>query len=147
MPRVDFYYPLADVMAFARKLLQTAYHRQSHIFVLLANASVLQDFSVRLWCLKDDAFIPHCNIQSKEVSETPIILGTTIPEHNEKLPAILLNLTEDANPKNYAMSFERVLEMTQNTKESQAIAHERLIYYQSQAFEIYQHDMSASLVG
>jgi len=145
VPRVDFYHNVPDTILFARKLLQTAYQKENRIFVLLTNAELLNEFSIRLWCLGDDAFVPNCPIQAKEASETPILLGLTIPDQFERLPTILLNLTDSADPKAYVKSFKRILEITQNNKESRILTQTRLAYYQNQSFDIFEHDMAVRL--
>lgn len=142
MPRVDFYHNVPDKILFARKLLQTVYQKENRVFVLLATTELLNEFSVCLWCLGDNAFIPNCPVEAKEATETPILLGLTIPDQFERLPTILLNLTDCAEPKTYAESFKRILEITQNNAESSILAQMRLTYYQNQSFDIFEHDMA-----
>lgn len=143
MPRVDFYCNVPDTILFARKLLQTVYQKKNRVFVLLAATELLNEFSVRLWCLGDDAFIPNCPVEAKEAPETPILLGLKIPDSFERLPTILLNLTDSTEPKAYAKSFKRILEITQNNAGSSVLAQIRLTYYQNQSFDIFEHDMAA----
>lgn len=142
MPRVDFYHNVPDTLLFARKLLQTVYQKKNRVFVLLAATELLNELSLRLWCLGDDAFIPNCPVEAKEAPKTPILLGLKIPDSFAQLPTILLNLTDSTEPKTYTKSFKRILEITQNNAESSILTQIRLTYYQNQSFDIFEHDMT-----
>jgi len=138
MTRIDFYTNVADPQAFACRLAQTVYKKREQLFVWLADETSVDAFSTRLWCLGDTLFVPHCRVGADEAAETPIWLGSRLPDG--ELPRVLLNLGP-AYPEP-PDRFDRILEIVGQDGPALAVARERFRRYRELGFSIEHHDMS-----
>lgn len=138
MIQIDFYSGVADVLAFACRLIETVYAKKERLLVWCADLPQSEALSVRLWSINDIAFIPHCHVDAPIASHTPIWL-TYQPPSMINHP-ILLNLT-DITPA-YPQCFERIIEIVGQKPAMLASGRERFRTYQGYGFNIDHHGMN-----
>ncbi|KVM60316.1 DNA polymerase III subunit chi [Burkholderia ubonensis] len=131
MTRIDFHTNVGDSLAYACRLLRKAYQAGQPV-VVLAEPARLRALDERLWTFSPLDFIPHCGIDSRHATDTPIVLTAELdkaPHHQ-----VLLNLGA-AVPAQFAR-FERLLEVVGNEPAELNAGRERYRFYRDRGYAL-----------
>lgn len=135
MTRIDFYRYADDKIRFAARLAAKAYDKPSRLVVYASDRRTLDAFDRELWTFNATRFVPHCFLESKLASETPIILagsGDALPHHE-----VLLNLDDEWPP--FFATFERLLEIVTTDESDKEKARARYVFYNKRGYDIQVH--------
>ena len=132
MTRIDFYRYADDKLRFACRLAARVYDKPSRLVVYSDDRAQLAEFDRTLWTFQATRFIPHCFVESRVASETPVILATSgdaLPHHD-----VLLNLSNEWPP--FFATFERLLEIVATGEDDKAAARKRYSFYRERGYDI-----------
>ena len=136
MTTIDFYTHVEDRLAVAARLAVKAVAAHGSVRVVTPDAATTDALDRLLWTTPATGFVPHCRMDSKVASETPIWIDHR-PDHAEPA-AVLVNLC--AEPPPFFSRFERLAEIV-GVDDAQA-GRDRYRFYRERGYELRAHDMS-----
>jgi DNA polymerase-3 subunit chi len=136
---IDFYSGGGERLDIACRLVIKAMRKGFRIMVYTPDPLVIEKLDNLLWTFSPTDFIPHCRVDDKLASLTPVILGhkaTSFP-HDE----VLLNLDIENPP--FFSRFRRLIEIAGSRPEDTEAARKRYRFYQDRGYEIRHHKLGA----
>jgi DNA polymerase-3 subunit chi len=136
---IDFYSGGGEQLDIACRLVIKAMRKGFRIMVYTPDPLVIEKLDNLLWTFSPTDFIPHCRVDDKLASLTPVILGhkaTSFP-HDE----VLLNLDIENPP--FFSRFRRLIEIAGSRPEDTEAARKRYRFYQDRGYEIRHHKLGA----
>jgi len=138
MTSIDFYTHVADRLEIAARLVAKAFAQHGRVRVLTPDAATTDALDRRLWLKPPIAFLPHCRVDSRIASETPIWV-----DHSEEHPgpaSVLINLT--AAPPSFFARFERLAEIVGTDPEDAQAGRDRYRFYRERGYELRTHSLA-----
>ena len=138
MTSIDFYTHVADRLEIAARLVAKAFAQHGRVRVLTPDAATTDALDRRLWLKPPIAFLPHCRVDSRLASETPIWV-----DHSEEHPgsaSVLINLT--ATPPSFFARFERLAEIVGTDLEDAQAGRDRYRFYRERGYELRTHSLA-----
>jgi len=139
MTTIDFYTHCADRLEVASKLVAKAWAQHGSVRVLTDGARGTEEFGRFLWLWPATGFLPHCQLASPLVAETPIVVDHALD--HEGPAAVLINL--NGLPPPFFSRFERMAEIVSLDEADVASGRERWKFYKARGYEIRSHNLSA----
>ena len=142
MTRIDFYV-LDDSGVQAQNMLacriaNKAYDKQQHVYIHTNDQGQSDGLDQFMWAYQDGSFLPHCQHQAKESTDTPIVIGHD-HEPDDKTD-VLINLANTV-PGFYSR-FERVIELVTGDEPTREKARARFKYYRDRGYPIETHKLA-----
>ena len=138
MTSIDFYTHVADRLEIAARLVAKAFAQHGRVRVLTPDAATTDALDRRLWLKPPIAFLPHCRVDNRLASETPIWV-----DHSEEHPgpaSVLINLT--ATPPSFFARFERLAEIVGTDLEDAQAGRDRYRFYRERGYELRTHSLA-----
>ncbi|MBL8260136.1 MAG: DNA polymerase III subunit chi [Candidatus Competibacteraceae bacterium] len=127
--RVDFYV-LSDQKDNGRallacRLIDKAYNLGHSVYLLAASGPQAGALDDLLWTFRQDSFIPHERYPLEGEDDSPVLIGTALPD--DRMAQVLINLS-DRLPEGLER-FERIVELVDQHPEVLAASRERFRQY------------------
>jgi DNA polymerase III subunit chi len=132
MPRVVFYFGVADRSLAAARWLSERPVSAPGVCVLLPDAHAAEHFDQLLWAHDPQSFTPHCVVSAAIAPQTPIVLSTEATTTLER--PCLLNLMATTAP--ISPSCTELIEIVSLDERDKAQARDRFRSYRQQGFVI-----------
>ena len=144
MIQVDYYTSAVDRLLIACRLCAKVVQQLQRMLILSDDSLQLTQLDKLLWTFSQVSFVPHCFINDKLASVTPIILGSPMQAETSGVWGcnILLNLHEEILP--CYQQFQRVIEIVGNTDRDKERARNRYRMYQAQGCHVRHHNLDKS---
>jgi len=109
------------------------------LYINTASQEMAEAFDNLLWTYHDISFIPHGIINTKEITESPVIIGWQgeLPKQTE----VLLNLAHDM-PTN-AEQFARIIEIVAGDGSPRQQARNKYREYRERGYELHNHSIES----
>jgi DNA polymerase-3 subunit chi len=137
MTSIDFYTHVADRLEVAARLVAKAYQAHGKVRVLTPDPATTDALDRALWLRPPTAFLPHCRVDNRLASETPIWV-----DHRDDHPGpagVLINL--QSSPPSFFSRFERLAEIVGLDDADVAAGRERYRYYRERGYELRTHKL------
>jgi DNA polymerase-3 subunit chi len=138
MTTIDFYTHCADRQAVAARLVAKAWAQHGSVRVLTPDASATALFDRYLWLWPATGFVPHCRLDDKLASETPVLVDHLL-EHQGPA-AVLINFHPSSPP--FFSRFERLAEVIGSGDDEAAAGRERWKFYKARGYEVRSHNLA-----
>ena len=138
MTAIDFYTKVNDRLGVAARLVAKAFAQHGRVRVLTSDPAMTDALDRLLWVQPAIGFLPHCRLNSRLASETPIWIDHAL-EHTG--PAVVLVNLHEATPPFFSR-FERLAEIAGSEEGHAAAARERYRFYRERGYELRTHDLS-----
>ncbi|QID17287.1 DNA polymerase III subunit chi [Nitrogeniibacter mangrovi] len=127
MTEVHFYHDAADLAGVACHLTAKAFNAGRRVTVLLPDDTLARQLDQMLWVRQPGSFLPHVGLHSPLAAETPITLGTSVPDTGWTQDDVLINLC-DAVPPDFAQ-FKMIVEVVGQDDRQRGPARARWKHY------------------
>ena len=138
MTSIDFYTHVSQPLKLAAKIIAKAYRIHGNVRVLTPDADTTHALDRLLWVDPPLAFLPHCRMDSRVASETPIWIDERL-EHAGPA-SVLVNLHPEPPP--FFSRFERLAEVVAADEARLAAGRARFRFYRERGYQLKQHDWS-----
>ena len=137
MTRIFFYHGAADRLAAACDLLGKAAAQGKAVLVYAPEPAVAAELDRFLWIRPPTGFVPHCLADSPLVSQTPIVIASTLdnPLQDERL----MNLGKDV-PPNFSR-FTSLIEVVGAAEDERLAGRERVRFYKDRGYAVQFFDL------
>jgi len=124
---VHFYHDAPDLAGVACHLAAKAFNAGRKVTVLLPDDAIARQLDHLMWTRQPMGFMPHVGIMSPLAAETPVTLGTSMPEGGWLHDDVLINLCDDVPPGFEA--FRMVVEIVGREEHHRGPARQRWKHY------------------
>ncbi|RYF80892.1 MAG: DNA polymerase III subunit chi [Comamonadaceae bacterium] len=143
MTGIDVHFNAGDKIGHACRLLRKAVIGAGAKVVVVAEAQVLQELDMALWCFSPGDFLAHCAASAPAalLSRSPVVLmelqqASSVPHHQ-----VMVNLGQ-ATPVGFER-FERLIDVVGQDAPEREAGRDRWRHYQSRGYAITRHDLGA----
>ena len=140
MTEVLFYTHVDDKLQTACALTFKALGRGMRVMLWTRDANMTDKVSRMLWSTPSTGFVPHCRVDHRLASITPVIV-----DHRSELlihDQVLVNLCDDTPP--FFSRFRRLAEIVSTDTHDREVARSRFRFYRDRGYEIVTHQLGGT---
>ena len=139
MTEVHFYHDAHDLAGVACHLAAKAFNAGRKVTVLLPDDTLARQLDQMLWTRQPMSFLPHVSLFSPLAAQTPITLGTAVPDEGWTHGDVLINLCAPV-PARFEQ-FSMVVEVVGSDAHHRPPARERWKHYAAAGIKPQAHNV------